>query len=141
MEIQFATTGWAEALQRAINASTPYRSAAKDWEGDFWFVVEPDSDAAAPAPAATFMYLDLWHGACRSAFVADGSEALDPEFSIRANTRGWSRVIGMQVDPIRALLTGVLKLDGSLAKVMRNVRAAQELVLCAAAVPTRFELR
>jgi putative sterol carrier protein len=45
-------------------------------------------------------------------------------------------VLRREVDPIRALLTNTLKLKGNMAKVMRNVKAAQELVIAATKVPT-----
>lgn len=83
------------------------------------------------------MYVDLWHGECRNARLATESE-FNPEFRISANRKQWQRVIAREIDPIKALMTGTLKLKGNLAKIMRNVRAAQDLVMCAASVPTRF---
>jgi putative sterol carrier protein len=132
----FATPAWAAALQIAINASAAYREAARAWEGDFWFIVEPDGGAAARE--RVLIYLDLWHGECRLCEVAADEGLRAPEFRISAERKNWRRVVERQIDPIRALMTGTLKLKGNMAKVMRNVKAAQELVLCAAAVPTVF---
>lgn len=134
--IPFATPRWADALRQAINSSATYREAARDWEGDFWFIVEPDDGKAALT--RVLIYVDLWHGECRLAEVADDEANRSPEFRIWGPHRNWRRVIERDIDPIRALMTGSLRLKGNMAKVMRNVRAAQELVLCAAAVPTQF---
>lgn len=134
--IPFATPRWADALQNAINTSPTYREAAREWEGDFWFVIEPGEGEAALARA--LIYLDLWHGQCRLAEVAEDEASRAPEFRIWGPRRNWRRVIERDIDPIRALMTGSLRLKGNMAKVMRNVRSAQELVLCAAAVPTLF---
>jgi len=134
MLIPFASPEWVAAFKDAINASAAYREAAKDWEGDFWFIVEPE--AGQPRK---LMYLDLWHGECRAAFLAQDESERSPEFRIAAPARNWRRVIAREIDPIRAILTNQLKLKGNLAKIMRSVRAAQELVLCAASVPTQFD--
>ena len=133
--IPFATPEWVAALKDSINSSTAYREAAKTWEGDFWFIVEPDGDDSK----RTLMYLDLWHGECRTAHLADDESEHEPEFRIWAPAKHWKRVIKREVDPIKALMTNTLKLKGNFPKIMRSVKAAQELVLCAAAVPTSFE--
>jgi putative sterol carrier protein len=132
--IPFASPAWVVALKDAINNSAAYREAAKTWEGDFWFIVEPDAGGTRK-----LIYLDLWHGACRDAFLTEDDSARNPEFRVSGSVKQWRRVITREIDPIKALMTNTLKLKGNLAKIMRSVRAAQELVLCAAAVPTSFE--
>lgn len=134
MTIPFATPEWVAALKDSINTSAAYREAAKTWEGDFWFIVEPDGQAQD----RKLMYLDLWHGECRAAFLASTEAERTPEFRITGNMRGWQRVISREVDPIKAMMTNTLKVKGNFAKIMRSVKAAQELVLCASAVPTAF---
>jgi putative sterol carrier protein len=136
MQYVFGSSEWVEAVKVAINTSTSYREAARQWEGDFWFVVEPED--AAPDAARQFIYFDLWHGECREAFVTTDESRKTPEFRIWATPPKWRKVLTREVDPIKALMTNTLKLKGPLAKVMRNVKAAQELVLAAAAVPTHF---
>ncbi len=133
--ILFATPSWAAAFKEAVNQSPSYAEAAKNWEGDFWFIVEPDAEGGE----RVLMYVDLWHGQCREAFIAKDESERNPEFRIWAPARNWRRVITREIDPIRALMTNTLRLKGNFAKIMRNVKAAQELVLCAASVPTRFE--
>jgi len=131
---RFGSDEWLIALKEAINTSSNYRESAKTWEGDFWFVVEPEKDHPG-----LLIYLDLWHGECRAAQIARTEAEFDPEFRITATMRNWQRVIQGEIDPIRAILTNRLKLKGNLAKIMRNVRAAQALVLCATNVPTVFD--
>ncbi len=138
----FGTQAWLDAVKVAINASPTYREAARHWEGDFWFIVEPDRDPSQTAQPTQpiWCYLDLWHGECRVAQHAQDEHAHTPEFRISGSLRNWRRVLQREVDPIRALMTHSLKLKGNVAKIMRNVRAAQELVLCVASVPTNFEV-
>ena len=137
-KIPFASLTWVTALQAAINASGTYRESAKNWEGDFWFIVEPEHADTNAEDKRVLMYLDLWHGECRAARLAASESEHTPEFRISGTARNWQRVVTKEIDPIRALITNSLKLKGNLAKVMRNVRAAQDLVMCAASVPTEF---
>jgi putative sterol carrier protein len=50
----------------------------------------------------------------------------------------WRRVIEKKLDPIQGMITGQLKLKGTMSKIMRFPRAAAELVNCATKVPTDF---
>lgn len=131
--VPFATQAWADAFRAAINNSPTYQAAARQWEGDFWFIVDAEGDMPSVP-----IYLDLWHGECRLCEVAVSEAARKPEFRIAGSRRAWQRVASREIDPIRALMTGTLKIKGSMGKIMRNVKAAQELVLCASAVSTAF---
>jgi putative sterol carrier protein len=133
-KIPFATEAWLKRLHEEINKSEAYRQAAKTWEGDFFFVVEPKGSLTEPV----YMYLDLWHGESRGAFIADGPAAKHPEFTISAPVSTWKNVVELRLDPMKGLLTRQLKLQGNMAKIMRAVKAANELVLCATRVPTVF---
>lgn len=134
MAYQFPTEEWVQAWVAEINKSESYRKSAASWEGDFYFVVEPGPGLAE----AKRMYLDLWHGAARSGkLVIDESEE-KPEFVIRAPITTWRKVIDKKLDPIQGMVTGQLKLKGTLSKIMRYPRAASELVNCATKVPTEF---
>ena len=132
MAIAFLSEEWAGALKDAINASDAYRAAASDWEGDFYFIADM-KDKSTRA-----IYLDLWHGKCRQAeFLADPSSK-SPEFQITADMEKWKKVLAGKLDPVQGMVTRQIKLDGNLVKIMKNVKAAQELVRCATKVPTVY---
>ena len=141
-QLIFGTQAWLDAVQIAINTNPAYREAARTWEGDFWFVVEPDDGPSTSSTSSTeptlWIYLDLWHGECRVAHLASGEHEHAPEFRISGSRRNWRRVLQREIDPIRALMTNTLKLKGNLAKIMRNVRAAQALLACVTQVPAQF---
>jgi putative sterol carrier protein len=134
MAYKFPTDEWIKALEIEINRSEAYRKAAKKWEGDFYFVVEP----GAGVPETVVLYLDLWHGDAKDAKLVEDEDAMDPEFKIRAPVGTWRRVIEKKLDPIQGMVTGQLKLTGTLSKIMRAPKAAAELVNCATRVPTEF---
>ena len=63
--IPFATDAWIKRLGDECNKSEAYREAAKNWEGDLYVIVEPEGQLQE----TVYMYLDLYHGQCRQAFV------------------------------------------------------------------------
>jgi putative sterol carrier protein len=130
----FGSDEWVQAFQDAINSSKAYEDAAKNWEGDFYFVVEPSGSVKEPI----YMYIDLWHGKSRKAFIAKDVAEMKPEFVITAPINTWRKVIEKKLDPIQGLVTRQLKLQGNIGKIMRAVKAAQELVNCTTRVATEF---
>ena len=134
MAYKFPSEEWIKAMAEELNKSESYRKSALKWEGDFYFVVEPGPGV----PEQVVLYLDLWHGEARDAYGVDDEGELSPEFVIRAPVSTWRRVIEKKLDPIQGMITGQLKLKGTMSKIMRFPRAAAELVACATKVPTDF---
>jgi len=134
MAIKFPSEEWIKALMQELNKSEAYHNAAKDWEGDSYFIVEPEGGLKEQI----IFYMDLWHGECRSACIVADEKEKTPEFRIRAPLSKWRRVIEKKLDPIQALVTRQLKLHGNLMKVMKSPKAAMELVNCCSLVPTEF---
>ena len=132
--IPFATDAWIKQLSAECNKSEAYREAARNWEGDFYFIVEPEGQGQEPI----YMYMDLYHGQCRHAFLAEDRQAMDPEFRISGPMKVWQAIAQRKVDPIKALLTRQLSVKGNIGKIMRNVRAANELVNCTTKFETEF---
>ena len=134
--IPFATDAWVKRLSEACNKSVVYREAAKNWEGDIYFIVE----AEGQLEKNVYMYLDLYHGQCRQAFVPEDHTTLNPEFWISGSVSAWKEVTEKNMDPLKALLTRKLSLRGNISKVMRQAKAAQALVNCSTSFETDFPL-
>ena len=126
---------WVRFVDR-INASELYRAAAVDWEGDISFVFDAEPDKGVPEDV--WAWLDLWHGACRDGRFVDPEEGRRAPFVIRAPYTRWKQVIRRELDPIKGMMQGKLKLQGDLPKILRYVNAANELVHLAGEVPTEF---
>jgi putative sterol carrier protein len=125
---------WLRGFAEAINSSPAYAEAARTWEGDFYIII----DAGDGVEEEIVMYLDLWHGECREAFIAADRSVKDPEFVISAPESAWRKVIAKKLDPIQGMMTRQLKLKGNMVKIMKAVKAAKELVECVTQVPTQF---
>lgn len=133
MSIPFPSEAWIQAMQEDLNASQSYLDSAKNWEGDFVFVVEPGGTLESPVQ----LYMDLYHGKCREAFAVDGRE-VTPAFRLSGPVATWKKVMTKKLDPMQAMMTGQLKLSGNMGVIMRNVRAAKELVESCTRIPTEF---
>jgi putative sterol carrier protein len=135
MAIKFLTREWIEAYMEVLNNSSDYKEAAKTWEGDFLFVIEPDDILNK----RVIYYLDLWHGDCRSVdFFNEGDELPETEYQYIGEYSNWLKVINGDLDPIKGILTRQFKLIGDKAKVMRATKAAKELVNSAQKIDTEF---
>ncbi len=132
---KFPSNEWIASLCQELNKSTDYAESAKNWEGDFYFIVEPGGPLTEPAT----LYMDLWHGACRSAKVITDPSEMSPAFVMSAAYDTWVKVIQAKLDPIQGLMTRRLKLKGNMTMIMKNVKAAQELVKCCTLVPTEYD--
>ncbi len=135
-KVKFGSAEWVKALENELNTSQAYEDAAKTWEGDFYFVVDPEGVVTQPM----YLYMDLWHGKCRDAFVAADKSAKSPAFVMSGQYTKWKKVVSAQLDPIQALMTGQLKLKGNMVMVMKNVKAAQEIVRACTRIETEFEI-
>jgi putative sterol carrier protein len=132
--IKFPSEEWIKAVCQEINGSVAYREAAKNWEGDFYFIIEPEGNLKE----TVIFYVDLWHGECRSAYVVSSEDEKTPEFRLSAPLSKWRKVIEKKLDPIQGMVTRQLKLKGNLLKIMKYPKAALELVTCCTMVPTEF---
>lgn len=134
MPVEFGSDEWVKCLKDEVNKSKAYRDAAKNWEGDFYFVIHGIDGSAQ----AGLLYLDLWHGQCREAYRVTGPLGKSPEFTIEAPLATWRRVLERKLDPIQGLIMRQLKLKGNLFKIMGVPRAAVELVKCCTRIPTAW---
>lgn len=132
MAYEFGSEAWAEALRKALNSSPEYRSAAANWEGDFYFICAQ----GASVPQDMYMYFDLWHGECRMAQPVEDPNTYSPAFELTADLIAWKKIIAGELDPIKGIVTRQLKLKGNMVKVLQVPRAAMEMVKCATSVET-----
>jgi len=133
---EFPTQPWFDDFVAEVNGSAEYRVAAADWEGDIAFLVEAEPDKNVPADV--WGYLDLWHGACRGGGVVEREAGEGAAYVIAAPYTRWKDVVQGNLDPVRGMMQGKLKVRGDLPTIIRHVRAANELVRLTGEVDTTF---
>lgn len=121
------TAAWAAAWGRALSESPTYRDAASTWEGSVALVRHQ-----AMPPASTVVFLDLWHGECRAARMAEPGDLDAARYVLEADTETWAGLLDGTLGPLPALMTGRLRLTrGGLATLLPYAGAARELVATA----------
>ncbi len=132
----FPSDEWLTIYAERINGSTEYGDAASTWEGDVAFVFEAEPDKGVPEDV--WAELDLWHGECRGASIVTPEKGGEAPYVISAPYTRWKEVLRGELDPIKGMMQGKLKLQGDLPTIVRYVRAANELVNLTQTVPTEF---
>ena len=135
MGYPFPSDAWLQALVDVLNSDERYAKVAHNWEGDMTVVIEQGpSGASDQLPVAK--YLDLWHGECRAARVINPEQEKLPDaaFTLRATIDNIYKIFTGDLDPMQAMLTRRLRVEGNMAYMLRNVPTVLEFVRCARAV-------
>ena len=132
----FPSAVWMDALIELLNSDERYAEVAKNWEGDIYVMIDPDSSSPSQYETVAF-YLDLWHGKCR------GGEYYQPVpdntptavFTFRTSMENILKIFNSELDPIQAMLTRRLKVEGNMAYLLRNVPTVLDFIRCCRLVP------
>ncbi len=135
MPPKFPSEDWLKLLQEKLNNDAHYNNVAKNWEGDLMFDIQPAGALTQPL----LMYLDLWHGKCRGVdYAPDPSKHTKPTFTLRSPYNNFSAILQGKLDPMTAMMTSKLKVEGSLAYMMRNVPTILDFVRCCREITTEI---
>ena len=133
MTATFPSAEWLGSLCEKLNSDGRYRQVARNWEGDLVFDIRADGRLQSPVT----MYLDLWHGQCRSVEYYPGPGGHPAaKFTLRSEYANFASILLGKTDPMTAMLTSRLKVDGSLGYMMRNVPTVLDFVRCAREITT-----
>ena len=121
----FPSEEWLKGLEAKLNSDTRYNQIAKNWEGDLFFLIEPDGNLKEQL---TF-YLDLWHGACRKVeYKPQPASYPNPTFTLTATYKNITAILSGNLNPMTAMMTSKLKVKGSMGYMMRNVPTVLDFV-------------
>lgn len=123
---QFPSDEWLHALMEKLNMDERYAQAARNWEGDMAFVIEPSGELKEQKQ----FYLDLWHGKCRDAFVIDATRQVSPVFTLKGPYDNYVKLLKGEIEPMQALLTRKIGVQGNMAVLMRSVPTVLDFVRC-----------
>lgn len=146
-KLTFPSEEWAEANENRLNENEAYASAAEKWEGDFLFVIEPDGSSETfeefTKEGPVVMYMDLWHGKCRESYLVtpDKPAPKKVEYEWIGSYTNWLKLLrGEITDPVKALMQRKFKLKGNMAKILKAVKAAKELVKNSATLEEDYDV-
>ena len=135
----FPSAEWTQAFAAAVNENEVYRTHGKAWTfGSVAMVVSKDDAIGIKDDMG--MILDVHEGECRGAEYVQGMEAvMGSPFVIVAPYERWKKVIDGELDPIKAMMEGKLKMTkGHLPTMLRFVLSSRALVTSATAVATEY---
>ena len=119
--MEFNTQEWADAFKNFLNKNPNYKKSAETWEGAL--ILEFKAENVKMKENAR-LYLDLYHGECRSAKFLNPNEDIEHEFEISAPETYWNDLAKGKVDPSKALMSGKIKIKGNISKLMKYPKAA-----------------
>jgi putative sterol carrier protein len=135
MTAVFPSEEWLKGLESKLNSDEKYAEVAKNWEGDLFFVIQPEGNLKMQL---TF-YLDLWHGKCRKVEYKPSLESHPgPAFTLTATYNNITAILSGKLNPMTAMMTSKLKVKGSMGYMMRNVPTVLDFVRVAQEVTTEI---
>lgn len=132
----FPSDEWFQEYISLINGSREYAEAAGEWEGDVALLIEAEPDKHVPHDV--WALLDLWHESCRGGGVVDPERGRQAAFVIRAPYARWKDVVRGDLEPVKAMMQGKIRVQGDLPAIVRQIRAVNELVHLAGQIDTDF---
>jgi len=122
--VKMLTEEWVKAFGNAINENPNYKPSALTWEGDMLLVIEPSGNLDHEVR----VFLGLYHGECTEARLVKEGEEVETEYIMAGPYVNFVKVMKKEIDPIRAIMAGQLRLEGNMANLMRHTKAAQEII-------------
>jgi|YelNatPaOPRAMG01_1025707.scaffolds.fasta_scaffold00845_30 putative sterol carrier protein len=130
----FPEFSWFEELCNKLNQDEQYNRIAQKWEGDFLFTIEPGGAIKQPIHA----YIDLWHGKCRAIKEIKDPQEVKASFVLSAPYPNYVTLLKGNIDPMQAMLTRKLKVQGNMAVLMRSIPTVLDFVRCCREVTDGF---
>ena len=130
----FPSADWIIELKNKLNSDSLYAEIASKWEGDMLCIIEPGGNLKQTVA----YYLDLWHGTCRDAYAMETIDSMKPVFKLTGSYENYVRLLKGELDPMQAMLTRKLGVQGNMAVMMRNVPTVLDFVRCCREITDSF---
>jgi putative sterol carrier protein len=131
---KFPAVEWLDELVNKLNTDEKYAKVAHAWEGDMTVVVEKGGNLSEPIR----FYLDLWHGKCRSGRVLSEGEQEKSTFTLTLPYENGVHLLKGELEPMQAMLTRKISVQGNMAVLMRNVPTVLDFVRCCREITDSF---
>jgi putative sterol carrier protein len=134
------TPEWVSEFEKKIQGDDRYKEVAKKWEGSVVLVFKADHRAGFDNDL--FVFMDLWHGKCRSVRLVPREIGRSGDYVLEAEYDRWKKILKKELNVVKELATRKLKLVPfefkKAAKLTAAAQAALRLVDLASEVGVRF---
>ena len=130
----FLSEEWVQQIPEAINNNAAYQKAAKSISDRMAFIVKGNHPATDTGE--THFYLEVKKGECVEAVREKRTKA---DFFLTGSYDNWKAVLDGDMDVIKAVTKGKIKMKGSMIRMLKNAIPTAKLVGCFQSVPTRYE--
>ena len=131
----FPSEKWFNELCNLLNNSPEYKKAAAKWEGSLALVLEAEE---GKLDEDFIFYAKPYHGEIKENCTIKKLDEKNPDFIIRGPFSSWQEVQQGKMDALQAIMKGKLKVKGSMAMLLKQVRASQILMQLMREIPTKF---
>ncbi len=125
---------WFLKLKEKLNSDAQYAKIAHNWEWDLLFNIEADD----LLNNSLYVYMDLWHGTCREVKIIEDISSSKATFTLSAPYRNYIALLSGKLDPMQAMLTRKLRVQGNMTIMMRNVPTVLDFVRCCREITDGF---
>jgi putative sterol carrier protein len=127
---------WCQNWEDLVKASEDFAVYNKGWEGDIGCVIL--KDPGAKVTENQYLYLNFADGVVNGIHMTDQQTAENAKFVISGDYIRWKQVALRELDAVKAMMQGKLKLKGNLPYVVKYLKGVQESIRCLTEVPSQF---
>lgn len=127
---------WCKAWEDKVKASDDFAVFNKGWQGDIGCVMLKDPDANVHEDH--YLYLDFEDGVVNGIRMVDQATAENAKFVISGPYVRWKQVAQNELDAVKGMMQGKLKLKGNLPYVVKYLKGVQESIRCLTELDSRF---
>lgn len=132
----FPSEAWVDAWVAAANADAAFRDAGRGWAGSVGAVF--GADELMPA-GPVFLRLDGEEGRWDGHALGTEANLLDGAvFTLSASYRIWKLIMSGELDPLRGLVQGRVRVRGQLSSLLGRISALNAMMRLAGTLDTTY---
>jgi putative sterol carrier protein len=132
--VLFGTEQWIKVFIESVNNNKKFQRRAKNWEGDFIFVINSDDELEYDI----YLWIDLYHGKAIDGRVLMSREEINAENLLEGSYGNWVKLIEGHLELIDGIMNKKFNYEGNIIRMMQNFRVGLELVNAARVIETEF---
>lgn len=132
----FPSKEWVEEYCKKLNNSETYNKEGQGWQDPILFRII-DYDKWKDRIEFESFILYLKNGICEKYEILRENVQNVP-YKLSATYEDWKKIIGGNINPIQAMLKGIMKVQGNMAILMKYTNAAIAMVNAAQEIPTEY---